>query len=201
VPPGSTTVEITLDPTATGTRLHLIHRGLSDPMADAHDGGWANYLHRLAVAAAGRDPGPDPLAAERVPSATEQPATTMTPEQLVRAFNDAINQQSLDSLSALMTEDHRFVDPAEAVVDGKAACLDAWRSFFAAFPDYRNHFETIRAVGDEVVVDGYSTCSVPALAGPARWHVLTRSRSIREWRVTDPDDPARCRRRAPMRAT
>jgi hypothetical protein len=37
-------------------------------MADAHDGGWSNYLSRLAAVAEGRDPGPDPLAAERVPA-------------------------------------------------------------------------------------------------------------------------------------
>jgi uncharacterized protein YndB with AHSA1/START domain len=71
VPPGSTTVEITLEPTPSGTRLRLVHRGLAGPMADAHRGGWANYLERLAAVAAGRDPGPDPLAAERVPSAVQ----------------------------------------------------------------------------------------------------------------------------------
>lgn len=71
IPPGSTTVEITLTPTAAGTRLHLTHTGLTDGMAHAHDGGWANYLHRLQLRAAGRDPGPDPLAAGRVPSAAD----------------------------------------------------------------------------------------------------------------------------------
>lgn len=71
VPPGSTTVEVRLEPIPSGTRLHLVHRGLADPMADAHAGGWANYLGRLAEVAAGRDPGPDPLAGERVPSAAE----------------------------------------------------------------------------------------------------------------------------------
>jgi uncharacterized protein YndB with AHSA1/START domain len=71
VPPGSTTVEITLEPDGDGTRLRLVHRGLAGPMADAHDGGWANYLARLAATAEGRDPGPDPLAAERVPTPAE----------------------------------------------------------------------------------------------------------------------------------
>lgn len=71
VPPGSTTVEITLTPIPNGTRLQLIHTGLAGPMADAHGGGWANYLQRLAAAAAGDDPGPDPLAGERVPSAAD----------------------------------------------------------------------------------------------------------------------------------
>jgi uncharacterized protein YndB with AHSA1/START domain len=71
VPPGSTTVEITLIPLGTGTELHLVHRGLPAPMADAHAGGWSNYLHRLTAVAEGRDPGPDRLARERVPSAAE----------------------------------------------------------------------------------------------------------------------------------
>jgi uncharacterized protein YndB with AHSA1/START domain len=72
IAPGSTTVEVTLEPHGPGgTRLRLVHRGLSDPMADAHAGGWTNYLHRLATVAEGRDPGPDALAGERVPTARE----------------------------------------------------------------------------------------------------------------------------------
>jgi uncharacterized protein YndB with AHSA1/START domain len=69
VPPGSTTVTIDLRPRCGGTELHLVHRGLSGPMAEAHAGGWANYLGRLAAVAEGREPGPDPLADERVPAA------------------------------------------------------------------------------------------------------------------------------------
>jgi uncharacterized protein YndB with AHSA1/START domain len=71
VPPGSTTVEITLRPHGTGTELHLVHRGLAGPMADAHAGGWDNYLRRLALTAEHGDPGLDPLADERVPTAAE----------------------------------------------------------------------------------------------------------------------------------
>jgi uncharacterized protein YndB with AHSA1/START domain len=71
IPPGSTTVEIDLRPAGTGTRLTLVHRGLSDPMADAHTGGWANYLRRLAALAEGRHPGPDRLAGQRVPAAAD----------------------------------------------------------------------------------------------------------------------------------
>ncbi len=68
IPPGSTTVEIDLLPKDGGTDLRLVHRGLAGPMADAHDGGWSNYLARLSAVAEGRDPGPDPLASSRVPS-------------------------------------------------------------------------------------------------------------------------------------
>lgn len=71
IAPGSTTVEIDLRPRDAGTELHLIHRGLAGPMADAHSGGWTNYLARLAAVAEGRDPGVDQLADQRVPTAHE----------------------------------------------------------------------------------------------------------------------------------
>jgi uncharacterized protein YndB with AHSA1/START domain len=80
IPIGSTTVEITLRPIPTGTELHLVHRGLSAPMAEAHDGGWSNYLGRLSTTAEGRDPGPDRLAQQRVPSAAgPRPASKSGP--------------------------------------------------------------------------------------------------------------------------
>ena len=69
VPPGSTTVEIDLIPSTRGTELRLVHRGLAGPMADAHAGGWDHYLRRLADRAAGLEPGPDPWAQQRVPTA------------------------------------------------------------------------------------------------------------------------------------
>jgi uncharacterized protein YndB with AHSA1/START domain len=71
IAPGSTIVEIDLRPHAGGTKLRLVHKGLLAPMADAHSGGWANYLGRLTAVAEGRDPGPDALAATRVPSARQ----------------------------------------------------------------------------------------------------------------------------------
>lgn len=71
VPPGSTTVEISLEPRGDGSVLRLVHRGLAGPMADAHAGGWANYLGRLVAVAEGRGPGIDALTGERVPTAQE----------------------------------------------------------------------------------------------------------------------------------
>jgi uncharacterized protein YndB with AHSA1/START domain len=60
VPPGSSTVEITLVPDGDGTILRLVHRGLPEGAREPHAQGWAHYLDRLAVAASGHDPGPDP---------------------------------------------------------------------------------------------------------------------------------------------
>ncbi len=63
VPPGSSTVELTLEPDGAATVVKLVHRGLPAGEVDSHGDGWAHYLGRLDVVAAGGDPGPDPWAA------------------------------------------------------------------------------------------------------------------------------------------
>jgi uncharacterized protein YndB with AHSA1/START domain len=60
VAPGSTRVEVTLEPDGEGTLLTLRHHGLAGASRDAHAAGWAHYLTRVARAATGRSPGPDP---------------------------------------------------------------------------------------------------------------------------------------------
>lgn len=59
VRPGSTTVEVTLEPDGEATIVRLRHFGVGGP-EDRHAQGWEHYLARLAAAAAGRDAGPDP---------------------------------------------------------------------------------------------------------------------------------------------
>jgi uncharacterized protein YndB with AHSA1/START domain len=59
IPAGSTTVEITLVPEGDKTRVRLVHSGLPEDAVGDHTVGWDHYLGRLAVRAAGGDPGPD----------------------------------------------------------------------------------------------------------------------------------------------
>jgi uncharacterized protein YndB with AHSA1/START domain len=56
VPPGSSTVEIDLEPTGSGTRLRLVHRGLPDAGVAQHAEGWDFFLGRLEDVAEGRPP-------------------------------------------------------------------------------------------------------------------------------------------------
>jgi len=61
VPPGASTVEVTLTPVPDGTHVRLMHRGLLHIEArNQHHHGWLLYLSRLTTAAAGGDVGPDP---------------------------------------------------------------------------------------------------------------------------------------------
>ena len=62
VPPESSLVEIDLIERdgGAGTLLRMTHSGLPDgDQVAAHSKGWAHYLGRLSIAAAGRNPGVD----------------------------------------------------------------------------------------------------------------------------------------------
>jgi uncharacterized protein YndB with AHSA1/START domain len=60
VPPGSSTVEIDLEPDGQGTRLRLVHRGLPEEALAPHAEGWDYFLPRLTSIAEGRDVASDP---------------------------------------------------------------------------------------------------------------------------------------------
>ncbi len=108
---------------------------------------------------------------------------------IVVAFNEAINARDLVGLGQLMHEQHRFIDSAGATVEGKIACIEAWRGFFDAFPDYRNVFDDVH--GDArgaVEVRGRSECSTPALDGPARWRALVQDGLVIQWQVSGVGD-------------
>jgi len=64
VPAGSTTVQVDFDERDGVTHVRLTHRGLDAALREMHAGGWRQYLARLAAAAEGGDPGPDPAAAD-----------------------------------------------------------------------------------------------------------------------------------------
>jgi uncharacterized protein YndB with AHSA1/START domain len=60
MPPQSTEVEVKLTPDGDDTILAVAHRRLPNAAAAFHRAGWEHYLPRLAIVAAGGDPGRDP---------------------------------------------------------------------------------------------------------------------------------------------
>jgi uncharacterized protein YndB with AHSA1/START domain len=59
VTPGSSRIEIELEPAGGGTMLRFRHSQLPAEMIQPHTIGWEHYLGRLAIAARGDDPGED----------------------------------------------------------------------------------------------------------------------------------------------
>jgi uncharacterized protein YndB with AHSA1/START domain len=62
LPPGASTVEVRLSPAAGGTQVEIVHRGLPADQTAGFARGWPHFIERLAIAAAGGEPGPDPWA-------------------------------------------------------------------------------------------------------------------------------------------
>jgi uncharacterized protein YndB with AHSA1/START domain len=61
MPGGTTTVEVELVPDGAGTLVRLTHRGIPPEDVPLHRAGWDVFADRLAIAAAGGDPGPPPI--------------------------------------------------------------------------------------------------------------------------------------------
>jgi len=98
-------------------------------------------------------------------------------------FNEKINQQDLEGLAELMTEDHIFIDSDGMLTKGKETMKEGWKKFFESFPDYRNIFTCVTTQSNVVVMVGYSTCSVKQLDGPNIWTAKIRGDRVSEWRV------------------
>lgn len=60
VPPGSSLIEINLSSQDGHTLLRFTHSGLPPEEVQRHTDSWNHYLVRLAMAASGKNPGPDP---------------------------------------------------------------------------------------------------------------------------------------------
>lgn len=110
--------------------------------------------------------------------------SNLTPQQaIVMAFNEMINEQDLEGLASMMTEDHTFIDSSDEVHAGKELMVAGWREFFENYPDYRNHFNYYETRGERVFILGHSTCSHAPLDGPAIWTARVAGHRVAEWRV------------------
>jgi ketosteroid isomerase-like protein len=111
--------------------------------------------------------------------------------EVAHSFIAAINAEDVPALSALMTEDHSFIDALGNRFTGADKIVAGWRYFFHAFTMYRITIahaisERDRAalfgeaagrwrVNDRVLDDSWRA--------PAAWLATVREGKIAEWRV------------------
>lgn len=127
-----------------------------------------------------------PLCALRYSPAMPAKEPAQNPAEItVIAFNEAITAADLDALAGLLTDDHVFTDSAGTEIAGKPAVCDAWSGFFAAFPGYRNIFDSIATDGDTVIATGESRADDPRLSGPALWRARVTGGQLASWEVFD----------------
>lgn len=81
-----------------------------------------------------------------------EPATRAAVER----FNEAFNRHDADALASVLTDDTVFEDTSPAPdgkrIEGKAAVVEYWRTWFARNPDARFEAEETIVSADHVVV-------------------------------------------------
>jgi limonene-1,2-epoxide hydrolase len=110
----------------------------------------------------------------------------------VKAFIAAINRRKPSEISALMTEDHTFVDSGGGIQSGRKPVTAGWEEYFRRFPDYRIRVESILA--DEAIVAVFGSASgtyngkrglvpVNRIEMPAAWKAKVVAGKIKLWQV------------------
>lgn len=107
------------------------------------------------------------------------------PKLTALLFNERINARDLGGLSALMTDDHTFIDREEGRHHGKDRMTEGWRTFFEQFPEYRNTFVRVESVGDLVVILGYAEWTTGGDRDHAIWTAVVRDDLVADWRVCE----------------
>ena len=104
---------------------------------------------------------------------------------IVVEFNDCINNQDIQGLSKLMSEQHRFIDRDGASHGPKSFMIKGWKEFFKIFPAYRNTFEKYEVSDDLVSVLGFAYWSADEPYDPVIWTAVFEGNLISEWQVYD----------------
>jgi hypothetical protein len=100
----------------------------------------------------------------------------VTDQAVVETAADAFNAHDLERLSALLHEDVVFRAPGGIEGEGRAACVDFYRRWFAEFPDARVDVHTTQIVDDIAVEEAPSPEPTPASRPPAGRSRSTTSR-------------------------
>lgn len=99
------------------------------------------------------------------------------------AFNDCITRHDIEGLSALMTEDHLFVDREGRGDRSRTSMARGWEEFFLAFPKYKNTFLRVETQSDLVTMLGYAYWDEENRHDTAIWVAKIVGGLVAEWRI------------------
>ena len=105
------------------------------------------------------------------------------PKLTVLLFNEAINNQDLQTLTSLMSNDHKFIDRKNEVTSPKQVMVKGWKEFFENFPEYKNHFPKIESRKETVIVPGYAIWKKGGKKDYAIWIAKVHNDCVTEWRI------------------
>ncbi|MDQ3193685.1 MAG: Type 1 glutamine amidotransferase-like domain-containing protein [Bacteroidota bacterium] len=109
----------------------------------------------------------------------------------VISFVEKINDQDVEGLAELMSDDHVFTDSSGIVVRGKKEMINAWSNYFKWFPDYEIIVKNTLLTNDSVGIFGIAkgtfgtdnSSDNDKFEIPAAWRAKVKSNLIAEWQV------------------
>ncbi|MBA7621976.1 hypothetical protein ES703_29347 [subsurface metagenome] len=113
-------------------------------------------------------------------------------KEIVKRYIEAINNQDLEKIAGLMTNDHEFVDAEGGRYTGKENILEGWPAYFEMFPDYEIEITDILEENALVGVFGYASGTYKNLQNEnnsnhwrltASWKALVEDKKIKYWQV------------------
>ena len=115
----------------------------------------------------------------------------MTSVEIFKQWLAAINGHDVSALTALMAEDHVFVDSLGNRVAGARSIEAGWRGYFATCPDYWIREDCSMAEGERMLVAGEAggTIDGQSWRTPAAWKVVIRDGRVVEWHVFADNKP------------
>ena len=117
--------------------------------------------------------------------------TTTNSAETFQHFVGAINNHDVQSLTALMTADHVFVDSVGNRAHSATFMESGWRSYFAMCPDYWIRTDYVMAEDDVVLAVGEAGGTIDGVSWrtPAAWKAAIRDGKVMEWRVFADNKP------------
>ena len=117
--------------------------------------------------------------------------SSVSPLDVAFQFVECINRGDLDRLSALLAEDHIFIDLSGEKHYGREAMIKDWRSYFADFPEYMIHLAEAFILGDTVALVGRTTGSHTGqprdkeFQGTVIWVAETHQGRLKRWQLLE----------------
>ena len=115
----------------------------------------------------------------------------MNSAEIFMQFVSAINNHEVQSLTALMTTDHVFVDSVGNQAHSAASMEFGWRGYFAMCPDYWIHTDYVMTEDGVVLAVGEAGGTIDGVSWrtPAAWKAVIRDGKVMEWRVFADNKP------------
>ena len=127
------------------------------------------------------------------PTLKEDCMHTSNSEKIALEFVECINNQDLEGLVSLMTEDHTFIGHEEGdVAVGLERMREGFRGYFSEYPEYKIHVSKVTRSGNDIAIIGSTTGShiPPEIEAKETviWIAKIKGDLVSEWRIfTDLD--------------